>query len=112
MKITKINNRIYFNDNECAFANITLHEKEHLAYFELIKVKKEFRHQGKASILFEKVLLYVKENGFKIIELNPFPLERGALNIDELIEFYTKHGFMKSPKMDRAKPYLMCKQLV
>ncbi len=107
MSIEIINNRIYFNDNNKAFANIRINESTKYAYIELLKVVPEHRHKHLASSIMIKILSYIKNTAIKHIELNPLPLDTSGLKLHELIAFYTKLGFKKSRNKNEQKPNLM-----
>jgi GNAT superfamily N-acetyltransferase len=108
MKIeVKNNNRIYFNDKNKAFANITIDgDKVNL---ELLKVIPAHRAMGLAKELMYKIMQYIRYTLFKAkqITLNPLPLDSSGLTLDELILFYTKFGFKRSYLYQRESPYHM-----
>lgn len=110
MTIKKENNRIYFNyDNKC-FANISI--KEDTLELQLIETLPQFRRFQIATKLMINILHYIKEqNYFKVIYLNPLPLDRFGLNLNQLIHFYSKFGFSFSELKDIHKPNLMEKRL-
>lgn len=111
MKITLEKNKIYFNDADKAFANITINDT--LVYLELIKVDVKFRGRSLATELMIKILEYIKTNYKDIthIALNPTPLDSNGLNLEQLIIFYEKFGFKKVKICDLYYPNLMEKKL-
>lgn len=108
MKIeVKNNNRIYFNDKDKAFANITIEGDS--VNLELLKVIPSHRELGLAKDLMYKVMQYIKYALFKAkkVTLNPLPLDSTGLSLDELIIFYKKFGFERSYLHQREFPYHM-----
>ena len=107
MKIISKNNRIYFNDEDKSFINITTNSKTNSAFIDLVKVVPEYRNNKLATNLMNKVLNYIKSKGFNIVSLNPLPLDQDGLNLNQLIKFYKKFDFLQSAKKDISYPYLM-----
>lgn len=107
MGIEIINNRIYFNDDNKAFANALIDVKNNYAYIELLKVVPNHRHKHLASRLMRMLLAYIRNMSINQIELNPVPLDTTGLKLNELICFYSKLGFVKSANKDDFKPNLM-----
>lgn len=107
MGIEIINNRIYFNDDNKAFANALIDATNSYAYIELLKVVPEYRQQHLASKLMRILLSYIKNMSIQQIELNPIPLDTTGLKLNELISFYSKLGFIKSVNQSEYRPNLM-----
>lgn len=112
MEIKQLKNRTYFNIDNKAYANISFEEEYKIVCIELIKVDLEYRQNGFASTLFDKVIEYIKTSGYKRIELNPLPLDRHGLNLNELISFYKRRGFNVTCENRRESPYLMQKLII
>lgn len=106
MEITQKENRVYFNYDDKAYANISIHKKT--IRLELIKTLPKFRKCGYATRLFIEVLKYIRAK-FKsyALYLNPLPLDPNGLKLQQLINFYKKFGFRQSSKCDKYEPYLM-----
>lgn len=105
---TKIkNNRIFFNEEDKAYANLTLIGDKDLAHLELIKVEPKYRRMHLATHMMEKLLSYIDKRGYTNIELNPLPLDLTGMNLNQLIGFYKKFGFKLSNSKSRSTPYLM-----
>ena len=111
MEITKKNNKIYFNDNDIATANLSVKKRSQAVYLELIKVDKRYRRKKYATKMIYGVLDYLKENSYTYISLSPLPLEADGISLDELISFYEYFGFRRSIDADYTYPYLMEKTL-
>jgi len=111
MKIIKEKNKIYFNDNNISFANVTIDYKTNIVFLELLKVVPEYRNSNLAKNILTKIIAYIKSIGYKLINLNPLPLDRNGLNLDQLIDFYKKFNFISSSNYDRAYPYMMSRVL-
>lgn len=110
MIIKEEKNRVYFNYDDKSFANISI--KEDTVRLELIKTLPQFRKFHIATKLMLQILQYIKEQKlYKIIYLNPLPLDRLGLDLEQLIVFYSKFGFKSSPLKDQHCPYLMEKHL-
>ncbi|MEA3354734.1 MAG: GNAT family N-acetyltransferase [Campylobacterota bacterium] len=113
MEILKKNNRIYFNDNNKAFANISIDHTNNRVKLELIKVIPDYRNRKIATNLMSNILQYISRNLYDIntIILNPLPLDGNGLSHEKLITFYRKFGFTMLLHGNRNSPYLMLKNL-
>lgn len=111
MDITCKNHRIYFDYEGISSANISM--KGTAVCLELIKTLPKFRNKKYATKLLLKIIEYVlKRKNFTHIYLNPLPLEtKSGLDLEQLIKFYSKHGFKASNDRDIHSPYLMVKKL-
>ena len=110
MKLKRENNRIYFNYDEKSFANVSIDNG--FAKIELIKTLPKFRNKKLASKLLNKIINYLlKEKKFKHLYANPLPLNHEGLNLEQLIMFYEKHGFIKVKDKSKHEPYLMVREL-
>lgn len=111
MKVLIDKNRIYFNENDKAFANISIKKK--VLTLELIKVPNKFRKKHLASKLMKDVLLFIKNNlsDKRKLILNPLPLDSTGLKLDALICFYKNFGFKNSKSHTLSDPYKMIKVL-
>jgi len=111
MKITKKDNRIYFDYKDISYANINI--KDTFVKIELIKTQPKHRGQKFASKILNYIINYIKIN-FKDISkviLSPLPLDTNGLKLNELISFYTKYNFIKSNNCSRSEPYLMVRYI-
>ncbi len=111
MDIKQKNSKIYFNDDNKSFTNITINKKTNSAFIELIKVLPKYRNNKLATKLLRKVIEYLKVLGYKLISLNPLPIERDGLNLNQLIVFYRNFNFVSSSRYNRTYPYLMNKKI-
>ncbi len=111
MKIIREDNKIYFNNDDKSFANVTINTKKNSVFLELIKVLPTYRKNHLASRMLSTVMKYIKNLGYKIINLNPLPLDMNGLNLTELINFYQKYNFKSAIIQDRAYPYMMSRNL-
>lgn len=107
MKIEKRTNKIFFNNQNRAYGNITI--ENDTATIELIKVLPEFRGKNLAASLLEYIIFYTKKNlrNIRKIELTPLPIDTNGLKINQLVKFYERHGFRKSYSTDRFNTNLM-----
>ena len=106
MKIKKVNDRIYFNYNNKSFANVSI--KGNNIKLELLETLPKFRNSHFASNLMQDIINYLKSlDTYKMIYLNPLPLDRFGLELEDLIKFYKKFNFYESSKKDIHCPFLM-----
>ena len=115
MKITRKNNRLYFNRKDIAFGNLTIHNDT--IKLELIKVLPEYRGHHLASRLLKEIIDYVKNHceQTKII-LSPLPIASSGmtdkhLTLQQLIDFYKRYDFKESNEKTKEEPYLMVRYL-
>ena len=114
MNITRQDNRVYFNDNNISFGNISIHES--FIKIEMIRIIPQFRGKGLSRNFFTTILQYIKQNlTCKKILLSPLPINNGGeelrLEFEELINFYKKFDFKISEEKSQEEPYLMVKYL-
>ena len=111
MNVNRIDNKIFFNDEEKAFANITI--GKYSVKIELLKVEQAYRGMKLASNLLSKIISFIKTNilHVKEIVLSPLPLEKSGLNIDELISFYERYSFIKPYTTPISEPFRMVKYI-
>lgn len=111
MNINQKENRIYFNENDTSYGNISI--KDGLVKIELIRVNEKYRGQGLASKLLEKMIQYIKNHYHHVkIVLSPMPMSFGGANesifsLEQLIKFYKNHKFKESKNKTREEPFLM-----
>ncbi len=111
MKIDIKDNKIFFSCEDRTFLNVTVDRTSKCVFIELLKVKRLYREQKCAKKIMKKALAYLKENGYDEVCLNPLPLDKDGLDLETLILFYKKFGFVESHKRDITYPYLMVKYL-
>jgi len=114
MEIIKKENRIYFNDNDISFGNISIHDT--YIKIEMIRIIPEYRGQGLGHKLFIFIINYIRKNfNCKKIILSPLPIKTGGdeniLNLEQLVIFYKKFGFKMSEETTKEEPYLMVLKL-
>jgi GNAT superfamily N-acetyltransferase len=107
MKIDTRNNRIFFNDLDKAYGNISI--ENNIATIELIKVNQNFRGLNLAAKLLQYIISYVKKyfKNINKIELTPLPIDTNGLKIDQLISFYERYGFRRVYSSGTYNTYLM-----
>lgn len=110
MKINQKENRIFFNENNMFYGNISVNNG--LVKIELIRVYEKYRGKGFATKLLQKMIQYIK-NHYKHVKiiLSPMPISSGGdesmLNLQQLIKFYKKNKFTESSEKTREEPFLM-----
>jgi len=114
MNIIKKENRVYFNDKDIAFGNISIHET--FIKIEMIRIIPQFRGKGLSRKFFTSILQYIQQNlTCKKILLSPMPINNGGeeqrLEFEELVNFYKKFNFKISEEKSQEEPYLMVKYL-
>lgn len=111
MIINSMKNRIYFNNDNKAYANISI--KKHTIIIELIKVLPEYRNKHLATNLMKDILAYIKQilKDIKRVILSPLPLDTDGLKLNALMKFYQNFGFKQSKYHDIYAPYKMIKTL-
>lgn len=111
MKVLKKEDKMFFNNNDISFGNVSI--KNDVLFLEIIKTLPAFRNLNYATNTLSGILSFVKrERKYKKIYLNPLPLDTNGLNLEKLICFYEKFGFIKSSEANRAYPFLMEKNLL
>lgn len=101
------NNKIFFNEEDKAFANLTFDKNNKSIHLELIKVVPKYRRMHLATLLMKELLLYVDRSGYTYVDLNPLPLDKQGMNLKQLMVFYEKFGFKLSENNPKYSPYLM-----
>ena len=111
MRITKKENRIYFDYQDISSANINI--KDGFVKIELIKTNLQYRGQKFASKILNYIIDYIKINfkNIKKVILSPLPLDIHGLKINDLISFYTRYKFVKSDVYCISEPHLMVRYL-
>lgn len=96
MKLKKIDNLIHIkDDNEKSYLKLQILDDTSLR-LEIIRVVYEYRNQKLATKLLSRTLEYIPKLGYKSIILKVFPVEHDdkALKYDDLLNFYSKFGFI------------------
>lgn len=71
--------------------------KENVWFFNRLIVHKNLRGKGLGTILIMKVADFCKENNISLVNvMNPY----GDLDMEQLKQFYTKHGFVETHEED------------
>lgn len=111
MDIIEKNNKIYFDNDNKSYGNITLENDS--ATIELIKVLPEYRGGRLGSSLLSQIIEFISENFefIRKIELMPLSLDKNGLDHSQLMSFYERYGFNQSPVTTKHRPYLMVKHL-
>lgn len=68
-------------------------------YFNRLFVNKKYRRQGIGTQLLLRLLLEIKKTDTMLeLDINPY----GEMNYEQLVDFYTKHGFIKTQVTDNT----------
>lgn len=88
---------IIVDGKRCAAEISKLNFNDNIYYFNRLIVHQSLRNKGIASALMNKLIEVLDCNKITLIcDINPY----GDLDLNQLITFYGKYGFIKNPEYD------------
>lgn len=99
-KVGSITTEILFDAYQYEFDDVftweefeELYPDDNIVKIEHLEVDDDFKGEGIASMLLNKMFEYMKGNGEKQFYLNASPMGFRGLNLNNLVGFYKRYGF-------------------